>query len=125
MELGMIGLGQMGAKMSRRLLKDGHHVVVYNRNPSKVQVMVSEGAVGAYSLEELASKLNPPRAVWAMVPAGNPTESALNAMSEVLSKGDTLIEGIATTATQYAAPHRFRRKSCSSSMSARAVACGA
>ncbi len=93
MELGIIGLGKMGANMSRRLLKDGHRVFVYNRNPSKVQGMVGEGAVGAYSLEELANKLNPPRAVWAMVPAGDPTESTLNTMSEYLSKGDTLIDG--------------------------------
>ena len=93
MELGMIGLGKMGANMSRRLLQDGHRVVVYNRNPQKMLDMVEEGAVGAYSLEELASKLNPPRAIWAMVPAGNPTESTLSAMLEHLSKGDTLIDG--------------------------------
>ena len=69
MELGMVGLGRMGANMASRLLRAGHRVAVFDRNPPKVQSLVREGAIGAASLAELVGTLAPPRAVWLMVPA--------------------------------------------------------
>jgi len=93
MELGMIGLGRMGGNMVQRLLTGGHRVVVYARRKEAVQAMVDQGAVGAYSFPELAAKLTPPRAVWLMVPAGEPTESTISAVADVLSPGDAIIDG--------------------------------
>ena len=69
MQLGMIGLGRMGANMVRRLLAAGHHCVVFDRSPAAVEELVREKAVGAASLADLVKKLEPPRAVWLMVPA--------------------------------------------------------
>ena len=69
MQLGMIGLGRMGANMVRRLMRGGHECLVYDRNPESVAAMEAEGAVGAASLEDLAAKLTLPRAAWIMVPA--------------------------------------------------------
>lgn len=93
MELGMVGLGKMGANMTTRLLKGGHQMVVYNRDLTKVKVMVEKGAVGAESLEDLAGKLTAPRAVWTMVPAGDPTETVIEALMSILSSGDVVIDG--------------------------------
>ena len=70
MELGIVGLGRMGANMARRLMRDGHTIVVYDVNPDAVKELEGEGATGADSLEELAAKLSAPRSVWVMVPAG-------------------------------------------------------
>ncbi len=70
MQIGMIGLGRMGGNMVRRLMKDGHTCVVYDRGADVVGAFVKEGATGAKSLEELVSKLQKPRAVWVMVPSG-------------------------------------------------------
>jgi len=93
MELGMIGLGRMGANMVRRLLQDKHRVVVYNRTPDKTKEMEGEGAVGAYSLEELAKKLSLPRVLWIMVPCGKPVDDMIDGLLPHLSKGDILIDG--------------------------------
>ena len=93
MQLGMVGLGRMGANIVRRLMKDGHECVVYDVNQDTVKQLESEGATGASSLKELAEKLNPPRAVWLMVPAGEITEKSVNGVAEVLEKGDTIIDG--------------------------------
>jgi 6-phosphogluconate dehydrogenase len=93
MELGIIGLGKMGANMTTRLLKGGHRIVVFDRNPPKVDKAVAAGANGSESLEELVSKLSMPRAVWIMLPAGDPTETFINALAELLSAGDTVIDG--------------------------------
>lgn len=93
MELGMVGLGRMGANMTTRLLRGGHRVVVFDTRPEAVQASVSEGAVGAESLEMLATLLAPPRAVWVMVPAGDITEQTVVALRHVLESGDTLIDG--------------------------------
>ena len=93
MELGMIGLGRMGGNMVQRLLNWGHSVVVYARRKEAVQAMVDQGAVGAYSFPELAAELTPPRVVWLMVPAGEPTESTISAAADVLSPGDAIIDG--------------------------------
>lgn len=93
MELGMVGLGKMGANMTTRLLRDGHRMIVFNRNPQKVEKAVAAGAVGSESLEELVSKLSTPRAIWSMLPAGEPTKTYINALAELLSHGDTVIDG--------------------------------
>ena len=93
MQLGMVGLGRMGANMTKRLLDRGHEIVVYDRNPEAVAASVEEGAIGAASLEELASKLDAPRAVWVMVPSGAPTRETVTALGGILSAGDTVIDG--------------------------------
>lgn len=93
MELGMVGLGKMGANMTTRLLKGGHQMVVYNRDLTKVKVLVEGGAIGAESLEDLANKLTAPRAVWIMVTAGDPTEATIKALMSILSSGDIVIDG--------------------------------
>ncbi len=93
MELGMIGLGRMGGHMVRRLLKGGHRVVVYDPAAAAVEALVKQGAIGASSLAELVAKLNKPRAVWLMVPAGEAVESTIRALKDHLSPGDILIDG--------------------------------
>jgi len=93
MQIGMIGLGRMGNNMAKRLLKGGHEVVAYNRSPEKVRAIEKEGALGAYSLDEMTKKLNKPRAVWVMVPAGEVTEKIITSLSEHLEKGDVVING--------------------------------
>lgn len=93
MQVGMVGLGRMGMNMARRLLRGRHRVVGYNRTPAKVKELVRAGATGAYTLEELAALLKPPRAVWLMLPAGKPTEDTVNALKPLLRKGDTIVEG--------------------------------
>jgi 6-phosphogluconate dehydrogenase len=92
-ELGMIGLGKMGSNMTRRLLEGGHRLVAYDRDTDPVKDVVALGAVAADSLEDLVSKLATPRAVWVMVPAGDPTESVVTALSKVLSPDDTIVDG--------------------------------
>jgi len=93
MQIGIIGLGRMGNNMAKRLLKGGHEVVAYNRSPEKVRAIEKEGALGAYSLDEMAKKLNKPRVVWVMVPAGEVTEKIITSLSEHLEKGDVVING--------------------------------
>lgn len=93
MQIGMIGLGKMGMNMARRLLRGGHDVVAYNRSPGKVDEIVKEGASGAYSVEELAEKLRPPRVVWMMLPAGKPVEEMIGTLRSLLRKGDMIVEG--------------------------------
>ena len=92
-ELGMVGLGRMGANMVRRLMRAGHQCVVYDVNPDSVKELEGEGAEGASSLEELAQKLTPPRSVWVMVPAGHITEETVDGVAEHLEKGDAIIDG--------------------------------
>jgi 6-phosphogluconate dehydrogenase len=92
MELGMIGLGRMGANMVRRLTKAGHKCVVYDLHADAVQALVKEGAVGAASLEELVGKLQAPRAVWMMVPAGV-VDPTLKGLVPLLAKDDAIIDG--------------------------------
>ncbi len=93
MQLGMVGLGRMGANMVRRLMRDGHECVVYNRNPEPVKLLESEGAIGSADLDEFVAKLSKPRAAWAMVPAGDVTETVVNALAERMEAGDTIIDG--------------------------------
>lgn len=93
MQLGMIGLGRMGANMVRRLMRGGHDCVVFDLNADNVKALASEGATGAESLNDFVAKLNAPRAVWIMVPAGNPTEQTVLTLSQKLSAGDIIIDG--------------------------------
>jgi 6-phosphogluconate dehydrogenase len=93
MQLGMVGLGRMGANLVRRALRDGHTCVVYDVNPDAVATLVAEGAVGATSYADLASKLDAPRNVWIMVPAGEITESTVTAVAAALASDDTIIDG--------------------------------
>jgi 6-phosphogluconate dehydrogenase len=92
MQLGMIGLGRMGANMVRRLLAAGHECVVFDRNAEAVKALAKDGAMGATSLDDLASKLKTPRAVWLMVPAAV-VDASLADLAPRLSKGDTIIDG--------------------------------
>ena len=92
MQLGMIGLGRMGANLSRRLMRDGHQMVVWNRNPAPIATLADEGAVGAESPADLVSKLERPRAVWIMVPAAV-TGQVVSDVAELLDAGDTIIDG--------------------------------
>jgi 6-phosphogluconate dehydrogenase len=93
MQIGFVGLGRMGANMVRRLLRDGHEVVAYNRTPEKTREIAGEGAIAAFSIEELVSKLTAPRAVWVMVPAGDATEAQIAELLEHLEASDTIIDG--------------------------------
>ncbi len=93
MQLGMIGLGRMGANIVRRLMRAGHSCVVYDRDPAPGQALAAEGAVAATSLADVVSKLAAPRAVWIMLPAGGPTESTIDALTPMLAKGDAIIDG--------------------------------
>ncbi len=93
MELGIVGLGRMGANMARRLMKDGHTIVAYDVNPDAVSQLAGEGAEGASSPEEMASKLNAPRSVWVMVPAGGITEKTVEDVAAVLEDGDAIVDG--------------------------------
>ncbi len=92
MQLGMVGLGRMGANLVRRLMRDGHRCVVYDVNSESVRGLEGEGATGASSLQELVSKLDQPRAVWLMLPAAV-TDKALDELTGLLEPGDTVIDG--------------------------------
>jgi 6-phosphogluconate dehydrogenase len=93
MQLGMVGLGRMGANMTRRLMRGGHQVVVSDLSADAVKGLVGEGAVGSTSLQDMVSKLKAPRAVWIMVPAGSPTEQTVLSLAQYLQPGDTIIDG--------------------------------
>jgi 6-phosphogluconate dehydrogenase len=93
MHLGFIGLGRMGANMCRRLIKDGHHVVAYNRTPEKTKELAGEGAEAAFTIAELVQKLEKPRIAWIMVPAGDATEAQIIELLQHLEPGDTIVDG--------------------------------
>jgi 6-phosphogluconate dehydrogenase len=93
MEIGLIGLGRMGFNMTLRLLGGKHRVVVNDRNGAQVDAAVARGAVGARTLEEMVAALTPPRALWAMIPAGAPVDQTLDALLPLLAKGDLFIDG--------------------------------
>jgi 6-phosphogluconate dehydrogenase len=93
MQLGMIGLGRMGANIVRRLMRAGHTCVVFDRDPAAGKALASEGAQVAGTLLQLAQKVSAPRAVWVMVPAGEATESTVRELAGVLAPGDTIIDG--------------------------------
>ena len=93
MQLGMIGLGRMGANIVRRLMREGHTCVVYDVSPDAVAALVGEGATGASTLEDFVAKLDVPRRAWIMVPAGEITETTVSALGALLSAGDAIIDG--------------------------------
>jgi 6-phosphogluconate dehydrogenase len=94
MQLGFVGLGKMGANMVHRIQRDSdHECVVYDHHPESIETAEGQGATGASSLEELVSKLDPPRTVWIMVPAGDPTQSTVEELGELLQEGDTIVDG--------------------------------
>jgi 6-phosphogluconate dehydrogenase len=93
MQLGMIGLGRMGANIVRRLLRGGHECVVFDVNPDHVMALAQEGATAAMSLDEFVRALTRPRVVWVMVPAGDPTEQTIMALSQRMDADDIIIDG--------------------------------
>ena len=93
MQLGMVGLGKMGANMTTRLVRGGHDVVAFDRTADAVKAATTNGARGANTLEDLVKQLAAPRAVWIMVPAGDPTENTVRALADLLASGDTIIDG--------------------------------
>ena len=93
MRIGMVGLGRMGANMTTRLVRGGHAVVAYDRDPAAVERAAAEGAEGVASLERLVAALERPRVVWVMVPAGTPTESTLAELGQLLDDDDVAVDG--------------------------------
>ena len=93
MTLGMIGLGKMGANMSRRLLRDGHEVVGFDLDESAVQALAEDGATGAPALDALVDELAPPRVCWMMVPAGDAVDATLDDLLPLLGEGDIVVDG--------------------------------
>ncbi len=93
MKIGFIGLGKMGGNVVQGLLNDGHEIVAYARTSESVKSIEGEGAAGATSLQDLVDKLEKPRTIWLMVPAGNATEETLKGLTEILDEGDILIDG--------------------------------
>ena len=93
MQIGLIGLGRMGGNMARRLMAGGHQVVAWDRDPDAVRGIVKSGAMGSSSMADLVARLAPPRAVWLMVPAGDPTDQTVTALAAELQTGDTIIDG--------------------------------
>jgi 6-phosphogluconate dehydrogenase len=93
MQMGLIGLGRMGSNMARRLRAGGHQVVAWDRDVEATQAAARGGTIAATSLEDLVARLDAPRAVWVMVPAGDPTEQTVNALADRLQTGDAVIDG--------------------------------
>src|SRR5947199_2902509 len=93
MRLGMVGLGRMGANMTRRLMRGGHELVVSDLSPDNVKRIAGEGAIASSSLDDFISKLGKPRIAWLMVPAGDPTEQTMQALAQRMQSGDVIIDG--------------------------------
>jgi 6-phosphogluconate dehydrogenase len=93
MQLGMVGLGRMGANMTRRLIRGGHSLVVSDLSNDAVKQLASEGATASSSVDDFVSKLTTPRAAWVMVPSGDPTDKTVTALADRMQAGDTIIDG--------------------------------
>src|SRR4029079_1500778 len=93
MQLGMIGLGRMGGNIVRRLMKNGHTAVVYDKDAKAVAALAAEGATGANSLEDFVARLEKPRTAWVMLPAGRITETTIEALAKLMQPGDVVIDG--------------------------------
>jgi 6-phosphogluconate dehydrogenase len=93
MQLGMVGLGRMGGNIVRRLTRNGHQCVVFDRNPAAIAALVKEGAGASIGLESLVGQLEKPRAVWVMLPAGDITERTVAQLGELMERGDIVIDG--------------------------------
>jgi 6-phosphogluconate dehydrogenase len=125
MQLGMIGLGRMGANLVRRLMRDGHRCVAYDRNPDLVKLLEAEGATGAESLADFVAKLEASRAMWIMVPAGV-VKSTLDQLRPLLEADDIVIDGgNSYYRTTSPAPRTSSGTGSTTSTSAPAAACGA
>src|SRR4029453_6233628 len=92
MEVGMVGLGRMGANIVRRLMRNGHECVVFDLNPDSVKELEGEGAAGGFTMEEFVGKLQRPRAVWVMIPAG-PTGKTVEQLAGLMDGGEIIIDG--------------------------------
>ncbi|EQD69281.1 6-phosphogluconate dehydrogenase-like protein, partial [mine drainage metagenome] len=93
MQLGVIGLGRMGANIARRLMRDGHTCVVFDVNADAVKALVNEGATGASSVGDFVEKICAPRAVWVMVPSGDITGETIDELASHMERGDSIIDG--------------------------------
>ena len=93
MRIAMIGLGRMGAGMSRRVMRSGHEIVGFDLNPEAVAELVNDGAIAAESVEDAVKKLTPPRVVWLMLPAGRPTQDSIDHVSALMDAADVIIDG--------------------------------
>src|SRR5690606_7775001 len=93
MQLGIVGLGRMGGNIARRLMRKDYQIVAHDRSQETVASLISEGAVGADDLRDLAARLSAPRVVWVMLPAGEATEQTIAALAEVLEPDDVIIDG--------------------------------
>src|SRR5580700_9612894 len=93
MQIGVIGLGRMGGNISRRLIKNGHEVVVYDHDAKAVAALSHDGATGAGGLDKLVQQLRPPRAVWVMLPAGKITDDVISELAKLLAAGDVVLDG--------------------------------
>jgi 6-phosphogluconate dehydrogenase len=93
MQLGMVGLGRMGGNIVRRLTRNGHQCVVFDRNPAAIAALVKEGAGASIGLESLVGQLEKPRVVWVMLPAGDITERTVAQLGELMERGDIVIDG--------------------------------
>jgi 6-phosphogluconate dehydrogenase len=93
MEIGFVGLGRMGMNMVERLRRDNHRIVAYDLAPDKLRQVATYGAQGVGTLKDLVGALKPPRGVWVMVPAGEPTESTIRNLAELMGRDDTIIDG--------------------------------
>jgi 6-phosphogluconate dehydrogenase len=93
MKLGFVGLGRMGGNMTRRLLEAGHEIVAWNQSPGPLQTAQERGAVAASGLEDLMSRLEPPRVVWIMVPSGDPVDATIDGLLPFATRGDIIIDG--------------------------------
>ena len=126
MQIGLVGLGRMGANIARRLMRNGHAVVAFDRDAAAVQKLAAEGAIAASGLADLVGKLQPPRAVWIMLPAGAVTETAIEQISRASVRRATLsstaatLSGATTSHEQRSSPER----AFTISTSAHRAACG-
>src|SRR5690242_7593895 len=93
MQLGIVGLGRMGGNIARRLTRAGHQCVVFDQNAAAVKALATQGMTGAAGLDALVKQLAKPRAVWLMLPPGEVTENAIAELSELLERGDVIIDG--------------------------------
>ncbi len=93
MQLGIIGLGRMGGNIARRLIRNGHEVVVYDHDPKAIEAVRHDGATGAAGLDKLVQQLHPPRAAWVMLPAGKITEDVIGELAKLLQAGDIVLDG--------------------------------
>lgn len=92
MQMGLFGLGRMGANMARRWKRDGHDIIVCNRSKGPIDEMKGEGLTGVYTIEELVAALKPPRAIWVMIPSGAPTDEMIQKLLTLLQPGDTIVD---------------------------------